>query len=137
MTNIYSLAAQIIQYVFPLIKTRTESRPFNNLRINSLGVDVALVKVALFIVQKILSDDVGLKYIGTTAHRSFVVGRVLANMVAALADAHLTEESSSRLLKHIIWCYLRLSDNSRAREALRTCLPDMLRDITFSSGLRT
>ncbi|KAL8127336.1 hypothetical protein AgCh_014307 [Apium graveolens] len=45
MTNIYSLAAQIIQYVFPLIKTRTESRPFNNLRINSLGVDVALVKV--------------------------------------------------------------------------------------------
>jgi len=31
-------------------------------------------------------------------------------------------------LKHIIRCYLRLSDNSRAKEALRQCLPDVLRD---------
>lgn len=30
----------------------------------------------------------------------------------------------------------RLSDNSRAREALRQCLPEPLRDATFSSVLR-
>jgi CCR4-NOT transcription complex subunit 9 len=30
----------------------------------------------------------------------------------------------------------RLSDNARAREALRTCLPEPLRDATFSSVLR-
>lgn len=30
----------------------------------------------------------------------------------------------------------RLSDNARAREALRQCLPDPLRDATFSSVLR-
>lgn len=30
----------------------------------------------------------------------------------------------------------RLSDNARAREALRQCLPEPLRDATFSSMLR-
>lgn len=30
----------------------------------------------------------------------------------------------------------RLSDNNRAREALRQCLPEPLRDATFSSVLR-
>ncbi|KAK1373341.1 hypothetical protein POM88_029534 [Heracleum sosnowskyi] len=52
-------------------------------------------------------------------------------MVPALA-----EQPSSRLLKHIIRCYLQLSDDSRACNALRSCFPDMLRDITFSSCLR-
>jgi len=77
-----------------------------------------LPQVATFIVQKILLDDVGLDYICTTAERFFAVGRVLGNMVAALA-----EQPSSRLLKHIIRCYLRLSDNPRlvTNLHLRTC----------------
>ena len=33
-------------------------------------------------------------------------------------------------------CYLRLSDNSRAREALRQCLPDPLKDATFAQCLK-
>lgn len=68
-----------------------------------------MLQVATFIVQKILLDDVGLDYICTTAERFFAVGRVLGNMVAALA-----EQPSSRLLKHIIRCYLRLSDNPKS-----------------------
>lgn len=52
-------------------------------------------------------------------------------MVIALA-----KEPSSRLLKHVVRCYLRLSDNNRAREALRRCLPDQLRDQTFSQCLQ-
>ncbi|PQM39214.1 cell differentiation protein RCD1 homolog [Prunus yedoensis var. nudiflora] len=87
--------------------------------------------VATFIVQKILLDDVGLDYICTTAERFFAVGRVLGTMVASLAEQH-----SSRLLKHIIRCYLRLSDNARACDALRSCLPETLRDATFSGCLR-
>lgn len=67
-----------------------------------------LRQVATFIVQKILLDDMGLDYICTTAERFFAVGRVLGSMVTALA-----EQPSSRLLKHIIRCYLRLSDNPR------------------------
>lgn len=65
-------------------------------------------QVATFIMQKILLDDVGLDYICTTAERFFAVGRVLGNMVTSLA-----EQRSPRLLKHIVRCYLRLSDNPR------------------------
>ncbi|CAI0379404.1 unnamed protein product [Linum tenue] len=87
--------------------------------------------VATFIVQKILLDDVGLDYICTTAERFFAVGRVLGNMVTTLS-----EQPSPRLLKHIIRCYLRLSDNLKACDALRSCLPERLRDATFNSCLR-
>ncbi|XP_061984588.1 uncharacterized protein LOC133703883 isoform X3 [Populus nigra] len=186
-TRMLFLNAHIPLYLYPFLNTTSKSRPFEYLRLTSLGVIGALVKVddtevisfllsteiiplclrtmemgselsktlgshhflsprkdsplnhylhqtkkvATFIVQKILLDDVGLDYICTTAERFFAVGRVLGNMVSALA-----EQPSSRLLKHIIRCYLRLSDNPRACHALRSCLPDMLRDATFSSCLR-
>ncbi len=48
----------------------------------------------------------------------------------------LTKAQSSRLLKHVIRCYLRLSDHPRAREALRQCLPEPLRDSTFAASLK-
>ncbi|GFR86680.1 cell differentiation protein RCD1 homolog [Elysia marginata] len=48
----------------------------------------------------------------------------------------LSKEPSARLLKHVVRCYLRLSDNSRAREALRQCLPDQLKDLTFQNCLK-
>ncbi|KAL6569137.1 CCR4-NOT transcription complex subunit 9 [Orobanche hederae] len=152
-------------YLYPFLNTTSKSRPVEYLRLTSLGIIGALVKVddtevisfllsteiiplclrtmemgselsktlvvETFIVQKILLDDVGLEYICTTAERFFVVGRVLANMVAALA-----EQPSSRILKHIIRCYLRLSDNPSACDALRSCLPDMIRVTTFNSCLR-
>ncbi|CAN4117366.1 unnamed protein product [Withania somnifera] len=100
------------------------------LRTMEMGSELSKT-VATFIVQKILLDDVGLDYVCTTAERFFAVGRVLGNMVGALA-----EQPSSRLLKHIIRCYLRLSDNPRACDALRSGLPDMLRDTTISNCLR-
>jgi len=48
----------------------------------------------------------------------------------------LVERPSVRLLKHIVRCYLRLSDNTRARDALRGCLPTQLRDNTFAEVLK-
>ena len=48
----------------------------------------------------------------------------------------LAEQPSVRLLKHIVRCYLRLSDNPRAREALRQCLPDLLRSPQFTACLK-
>ena len=44
----------------------------------------------------------------------------------------LSKDRSARLLKHVVRCYFRLSDNPRAREALRQCLPDQLKDQTFA-----
>ncbi|KAG8043460.1 hypothetical protein GUJ93_ZPchr0458g22712 [Zizania palustris] len=100
------------------------------LRTMEMGSELSKT-VATFIVQKILLDDVGLRYICATAERFFAVGSVLANMVVSLAD-----QPSTRLMKHIIRCYLRLSDNPRACAALQTCLPDMLKDGTFNNCLR-
>ncbi|XP_039127818.1 CCR4-NOT transcription complex subunit 9-like isoform X2 [Dioscorea cayenensis subsp. rotundata] len=100
------------------------------LRTMEMGSELSKT-VATFIVQKILLDDIGLRYICATAERFYAVGSVLATMVATLA-----EQPSTRLLKHIIRCYLRLSDNQRACEALQNCLPDMLKDGTFNNCLR-
>ena len=80
---------------------------------------------------QILLDEMGLNYICATAERFYAVSTVLSNMVAVLV-----ETASVRLLKHIVRCYLRLSDNLRAREALRQCLPDALRDTTFTAVLK-
>jgi CCR4-NOT transcription complex subunit 9 len=118
--------------------------------------------VAIFIVQKILLDETGLVsiagrdkdretemigsaiylpalyiilhtqlYICQTYERFYAVATVLNNMVN-----HLVETQAIRLLKHVIRCYLRLSENPRAREALRQCLPEPLRDATFSQALK-
>lgn len=157
------LSAHIPLFLYPFLNTTSKSRPFEYLRLTSLGVIGALVKndssevinflltteiiplclrimetgselsktVAIFIVQKILLDDNGLNYICATYERFYAVGTVLSNMVA-----QLVEQQTARLLKHVVRCFLRLSDNARAREALRQCLPEPLRDATFSSVLR-
>jgi CCR4-NOT transcription complex subunit 9 len=157
------LQAHVPLFLYPFLNTVSKTRPFEYLRLTSLGVVGALVKVddtdvinfllsteiiplclrtmemgselsktvATFIVQKILLDDVGLSYVCATAERFFAVGAVLGNMVAQQAEA-----PSPRLLKHIVRCYLRLSDNPRAREALRQCLPELLRQPAFTACLK-
>lgn len=92
------------------------------LRIMERGTELSKT-VATFIVQKILLDDNGLNYICQTAERFFAVSHVLNNMVQ-----NQTEAPSARLLKHIIRCYMRLSDNARAKTALKENLPSILSD---------
>ncbi|ORY92747.1 cell differentiation family, Rcd1-like-domain-containing protein [Leucosporidium creatinivorum] len=158
------LSAHIPLFLYPFLNTTSKTRPFEYLRLTSLGVIGALVKqndnsdvinfllsteiiplclrimetgselsktVAIFIVQKILLDEMGLGYICQTYERFYAVGTVLSNMVQ-----QLVESQAVRLLKHVVRCYLRLSDNLRAREALRACLPEPLRDATFSPLLK-
>ena len=100
------------------------------LRIMETGSELSKT-VATFIVQKILLDEIGLSYVCATAERFYAVSQVLNNMIGLLIQA-----PSVRLLKHIVRCYLRLSDNLRAREALKQCLPMSLRDDTFAKALR-
>ncbi|KAL1746834.1 cell differentiation family, Rcd1-like-domain-containing protein [Schizophyllum fasciatum] len=158
------LSAHIPLFLYPFLNTTSKTRPFEYLRLTSLGVIGALVKqndnntvihfllsteiiplclrimetgselsktVAIFIVQKILLDETGLTYICHTYERFYAVGTVLSNMVN-----QLVETQAVRLLKHVVRCYLRLSDNIRAREALRACLPEPLRDNTFAALLK-
>lgn len=162
------LEANIPLYLYPILQaTASKTRPFEYLRLTSLGVIGALVKtdepqvinfllsteiiplclsimesgselsktVATFILQKILLDETGLAYICRTFERFHHVASILGSMVISLAH-DLDETKTPRLLKHVIRCYLRLSDNPRAREALKQCLPRELRDNTFANGLR-
>lgn len=157
------LQAHIPYFLYPFLHTVSKTRPFEYLRLTSLGVIGALVKtdeqevinflltteiiplclkimesgselsktVATFILQKILLDETGLSYICQTYERFSHVAMILGKMVLQLA-----KEQSARLLKHVVRCYLRLSDNGRAREALRQCLPDQLKDGTFMNCLK-
>ncbi|XP_044466564.1 cell differentiation protein rcd1-like [Mangifera indica] len=152
------LKAQLPQYLYPFLNIKNKEKAYEYLRLASLGVIGALVKsndpeavlflldtqafpsclvsmevgtelsktVATFIVHKILLDDEGLKYCCTFAERFFAVARLLRQMIEKFA-----EEPSKRLLKLIIGCYLRLSENPRACDGLRCCFPLSLTDSTF------
>uniref|UniRef100_A0A0X3NSF5 CCR4-NOT transcription complex subunit 9 n=2 Tax=Schistocephalus solidus TaxID=70667 RepID=A0A0X3NSF5_SCHSO len=156
------LKANIPFYLYNFLNTNNRTRPFEYLRLTSLGVIGALAKtdepeainfllsseiiplcllimesgselsktVATFIMQKLLQDDVGLAYICQTYERFAHVAAVLNKMVSQLA-----KEQSLRLLKHVIRCYQRLSDDIRARDALCSCLPEQLTDGTFANLL--
>ena len=135
------MTAHIPLFLYPFLNTTSKSRPFEYLRLTSLGVIGALVKndssevinflltteiiplclrimetgselsktVAIFIVQKILLDDMGLQYICQTYERFYAVGTVLSNMVTQLVD-----QQTVRLLKHVVRCFLRCVQNQDA-----------------------
>ncbi|KAM9850938.1 CCR4-NOT transcription complex subunit 9 isoform 1-T1 [Aulostomus maculatus] len=135
----YTLSALLVCAPGALVKTdeqevinfllTTEIIPLC-LRIMESGSELSKT-VATFILQKILLDDTGLAYICQTYERFSHVAMILGKMVL-----QLSKEPSARLLKHVVRCYLRLSDNLRAREALRQCLPDQLKDSTFAQVLK-
>ncbi|ODQ78032.1 hypothetical protein BABINDRAFT_172492 [Babjeviella inositovora NRRL Y-12698] len=157
------LQAHLPLFLYPFLNTNSKQRPFEYLRLTSLGVIGALVKndtpeviqflltteiiplclnimessselsktVAIFIVQKILVDDAGLSYICQTYERFNAVTGVLKTMVEQLVN-----QQTGRLLKHVVRCYLRLSDNVEARNILRQQLPEPLKDGTFGMILR-
>lgn len=151
-------------YLYPFLNTVSKHRAFEYLRLTCLGVIGALIKVddpdvvnfllqteivplclrimengselsktvATFVVQKVLLDDVGLSYVCATAERFYAISTVLSGMVGKLV-----ENPSVRLLKHVVRCYLRLSEQAKPRNALKKCLPDALKDQTFAGVLRS
>lgn len=158
-TRQHFLDAQMALFLYPFLRITSADRPYEFLRLTSLGVIGALVKtddanvityllkteivplclkimergselsktVATFIIQKILLSNPGLQYICQTQQRFQVVVQVLQEMVKK--EQHT--QCSPRLLRHIIRCYLRLSENPNARDALREHFPKELRDGTY------
>jgi CCR4-NOT transcription complex subunit 9 len=70
-----------------------------------------------------LYDDNGLHYICQTYDRFYAVNNVLNSMVESIK-----EQPCIRLLKHIIRCYIRLTEHSRAKEIIKKELPIVLRE---------
>ena len=87
--------------------------------------------VAVFILEKIILDQNGLGHVCATPERFYAVEGILRKMVTSLEKTQ-----SARLLKHVIRCYFRLSDHTRAREALQTCIPPSFSDGTFQPVLK-
>ncbi|VDN57250.1 unnamed protein product [Dracunculus medinensis] len=175
-TAIHFLAAHIPLFLFPFLHTTSESRPYEFLRLTSLGEVIQFLlttdiislclqimntgtelskTVATFILQKVLLNDDGLAYVCRKYECFLQVIMVLKKMVIQLA-----QQQSLRLLKHIIRCYNRLSENPRlilnpfpnssnfeifdqiiislfsATQILRQYIPDQLRDGTFNQILQ-
>ncbi|KAI0495103.1 hypothetical protein KFK09_025250 [Dendrobium nobile] len=164
-TRIPFLNAHIPLYLYPFLMTTNKTKPYEYLRLTSLGVIGSLVKnddtevisfllqteivplclrtmeigselsktVSTFILQKIILDEVGLYYICSTPDRFHCVTQVLGTIVESLV-----EQPSIRLLRHIIRCYLRFSEDRRYQAciALRDNLPVRLKDGTFENLIR-
>ncbi|KAH7673808.1 CCR4-NOT transcription complex subunit 9 protein [Dioscorea alata] len=87
-------------------------------------------ELATYIVIRILVHDIGLEYICSQADRFFALCAALQRMVVTL-----TQKPSTKFLRKIICCYLRLADHPRACRALHGNLPVVLRNGTFDHYL--
>ncbi|CCW67135.1 unnamed protein product [Phytomonas sp. Hart1] len=103
------------------------------LRIMEQSVEISRI-ISTFILQKLLLSEQGLQYACQTPNRFTAVAEVLQFMVSE-KDENGQHVCATRLLRHIIRCYLRLSENERAREALPKILPEELRNNTFHQYL--
>lgn len=141
--NVFSLlcsVAHIPLFLYPFLNTVTKTRPFELLRLTSLGVIGALVKIDdSEVINFLLSTELiplCLRIMETGSELSktvatFIVQKILlddlglsyvcataprfyaVSSVLSTMVQQLVVSPSLRLLKHIIRCYLRLADNSK------------------------
>lgn len=88
--------------------------------------------VAVFILEKVIMDNGGLSFVCATSEQFYLVAKALKKMVNPS-----TSPPSPRLLKHVIRCFLRLAEHSKACEALKDLLPRAFTDGTFASLVHT
>lgn len=152
LTNIIS--AQFPLYLYPFLNTTCKTKPYEFLRLTSLGVIGALVKnenseivsyllgteivplclrimevgnelsktVSIFVIQKIILDNYGLSYICQSEPRLNAVLDHFETVFRAPVDSG----KASRMLKHAIRCYLRLTEDERGINVLRRRCPSEL-----------
>ena len=96
------------------------------LRIMERGSELSKT-VACFIVQRILLDDNGLKYICEKQERLSAINTVLGFMIK--------NKPSSRLVKHIIRSYYRLAENPEGKNLLKNNLPQEMKEMEFINSL--
>ncbi|EXB37858.1 hypothetical protein L484_011918 [Morus notabilis] len=90
------------------------------------------MKLAAFVLERLLTiGEMGQVYCCASAQRFYSITRVLGQRIE-----ELVEEPCQRLLKHIICCYIKLSENPRGCDGLVWSLPMKLRDDTFLVPLK-
>ena len=111
---------EVIQYLL-----NTEIIPLC-LRIMERGSELSKT-VACFIVQRILLDESGLKYICEKSERLNAINTVLCFMIK--------NKPSPRLVKHIIRSYNRLAENEEGKNLLKNNLTDEMKAPDFINSL--
>ncbi|KAJ4763520.1 Cell differentiation protein RCD1 [Rhynchospora pubera] len=81
---------------------------------------------AVFILQKILSTDIGMQYTCVPQERFVEINRVLSSLFTLTRN-----RPSSRLLRRVIYCFYLFSCNERVANSLYGLLPDALKDESF------
>ncbi|KAK8491248.1 hypothetical protein V6N13_127971 [Hibiscus sabdariffa] len=165
-TKMPFIRATMPVYLYPFLNTMSSERNYECLRLTSLGVIGSLAKVddpevveyllstqifpsclrcmefgrtlsktvATFIIYRILLNEEGLKYCFVLAERYLSVSQCLAKLVQGLDEED--EENLPRLLRNIISCYLRLSENQRTRPQLASYVPWKLMDYKYVNILQ-
>lgn len=110
--NVFVCLVQVDDNEVASFLVQTEIIPLC-LHIMEKGNDVAKTS-APYIIQRLLLNQKGLKYVCHTAERFYAVARVLAKMVDVLLEA-----PSGRVFHQVICCYIRLSGHPTAREVLK------------------
>ena len=153
------LKAQISIFLYPFLNTLNKSKPYEYIRLTTLGVIGALVKidnreviqylinieiiplclriierrsklskiVACLIVQRILLDESGLKYICEKVERLNAINTVLCFIIK--------NKISQRLVKHIIISYNRLAENEEGKNLLKNNLSEEMKEQEFINSL--
>ena len=153
------LESQILVFLYPFLSCTNKTKSYEIIRVTSLSVIAALVKiddsdvinflikteiipvilrimekgteiiraVACFIIQRIIEDINGLKYMCDLRERLFAIIYVLNVM--------LQNKLSSRLIKNVLKIYLGLIENKEAKILIRQQLPKKLKDKKFIQSL--
>lgn len=159
ITKVFFTRARFQLYLYLFLSTKGDIKAFECVRLRSLGVLGALVKVpnaeviytllsseiipiclhateisrtlATFILQGLLQDIEGLQYVCEFPDQLSAVLQLLGNMVASLS-----EKPSVRLLKQVLKSYVHLLRDQRSLEALKSSFPERLSDGTFDQYIR-
>ncbi|KAB2075142.1 hypothetical protein ES319_A07G201100v1 [Gossypium barbadense] len=159
-TRIPFIRATMPVYLYPFLNTMSNERSYECLRITSLGVEDPEVieyllstqifpsclrcmevgktlsrTVSTFIIYRILLSEKGLKYCFVLAERYLSVSQCLGKLVENLSEDDA--ENLPQLLKNIIGCYLRLSENERTRPQLSSYVPWKLLDHKYANIVRS
>lgn len=145
-----SLSAHIPLYLYPFLNTTSKSRPFEYLRLTSLGVIGALVKndssevINFLLTTEIIPLCLRIMETGSELSKTvaiFIVQKILLddnglNYICATYErfyavgtvlsnmvGQLVEQQTARLLKHVVRCFLRyVAPHSQLFEALASPL---------------
>ncbi len=153
------LDSQLLVFLYPFLTCTNKTKPYEVIKVTSLSVIAALVKIddsevinflikteiipvilrimekskeimreaACFIIQRIIEDINGLKYMCEIRERLIVIIYIL--------NAILENKFSFRLIKNVLKIYLGLIENKEAKKLLRQRFPEKLKDKNFIRNL--